>query len=177
MVFLWVMTAYSLVYWHWHFGVTYCPFLQKNLEVRKMFYIPTISKVPDYTMSLPCKRQIAPGPHTQILTVRQTQAAGTSASRERTRWLSVSCEDHLHWPVCRLLQATEVTLLLSSCLASLLLPSLPSPLLVTLQQCSLLMPQHYWNALELTKSNSIPLPSPLFHFHYNNFLPFFSRSS
>ena len=144
-VFLSVITPYNLVYGYRPFAVIYCLCLQANQEVLKGLLIHTITNVPDNTMSLPCKRRdfsytILPTyqttrwhyhlnvrprlePYTQILTVRHSQAVETSASRERTQWLSFSWEDHPHWPVCRFLQATEVTLLQSvpSCFLHFLL--------------------------------------------------------
>jgi len=63
-VFLCVMTAFSVEYVHRRFGVTYCLFLQKNLEVRKVFLIHISTNVPDCTMSLLCKRQTPHLEHT-----------------------------------------------------------------------------------------------------------------
>ena len=61
MVFLGVMTPCSPVYGHRCFGPTYCLCLQTNLEEWKGVFIHTSISVPDNTMSLPCKRQTAPG--------------------------------------------------------------------------------------------------------------------
>jgi hypothetical protein len=50
------MRVRILVNGHRRFGVTYYLFLQKNVEVRKSVLILISTNVPDYKMSLLCKR-------------------------------------------------------------------------------------------------------------------------
>jgi len=163
MVFLWVMKPCSLVYGHRPFAVTYCLCLQKYLELWKGLFIHTSTNVPDNTMSLPCKRQTAP-----VAIKSDTHCSTLSGCWDFSFPWKDSVTERSLWgpsPLAGLPPSVSSRgHIITVC--SLLFPPLLAQLPVPLQQCELLMSQHFWNPIELTKTNAIPT---VFHFYYKFF--------
>jgi len=153
------MTPCSLVYGHRTFAVTYCLCLQANLEVWKGLFIYTSTHVPDNTMSLPCKRQTAPG-----ATHSDTHCSTLSGCWDFNFSWKDSMTECFLWgpsPLAGLPpSANSRGHIITVC--SLLFPPRLAQLPVPLQQCGLLLSQHFWNAIELTKTNAIPQPPKLY---------------